>query len=170
MVCVTRVVYQATTQVISIAKQVSKYYDAENKWTLNINYMIIIIRILICDSVHHKISKDSYRRLHNCTRCYVMMFLRVMWRRFTCVQYKYGYYYLIYYNVSVCSPGRYGQDCAETCGNCFNNTICLPEAGRCQDGCIVGYQGIVCKDSSYFSWSLSLFSFFISFYRLNYQL
>ena len=44
MVCVTRVVYQATTQVISIAKQVRKNYDAENKLTLNINYMIIITR------------------------------------------------------------------------------------------------------------------------------
>ena len=62
--------------------------------------------------------------------------------RYHCLRYRELTIY-----ISVCDPGLYGQDCGTTCGNCRNNSICDPVSGLCEDGCEVGYQGSICKDS-----------------------
>lgn len=42
--------------------------------------------------------------------------------------------------------GMYGVNCVEKCGICKNNEICDIVNGMCLNGCVVGYNGIVCKD------------------------
>ena len=47
----------------------------------------------------------------------------------------------MYYYISVCSPGRYGQDCKEQC-LCENGAHCHPQNGQCT--CTLGYVGQFC--------------------------
>jgi hypothetical protein len=44
-----------------------------------------------------------------------------------------------------CGSNKYGHDCAEHCGHCFNGT-CDKVTGVCTDNkCSAGYQGDQCK-------------------------
>ncbi|XP_034231279.1 phosphatidylinositol phosphatase PTPRQ-like [Thrips palmi] len=39
----------------------------------------------------------------------------------------------------VCSPGRYGANCTEPCGQCSGQKVCDPFTGICPQGCSTGY-------------------------------
>ncbi|XP_046560348.1 receptor-type tyrosine-protein phosphatase kappa-like [Haliotis rubra] len=45
----------------------------------------------------------------------------------------------------MCPEGKYGQDCAQTCGHCYQKS-CDPEYGECQKNCEEGYSGHYCTD------------------------
>lgn len=44
-----------------------------------------------------------------------------------------------------CIAGKYGLDCKEDCGNCFDNSQCFHVNGTCLSGCSASYQGHTCK-------------------------
>ena len=46
----------------------------------------------------------------------------------------------------MCEFGKYGQNCSETCGKCFENT-CNHINGTCADGCAAGFMTNLCKTS-----------------------
>ncbi|XP_048222033.1 scavenger receptor class F member 1 [Perognathus longimembris pacificus] len=43
-----------------------------------------------------------------------------------------------------CDPGRYGDQCSESCGHCAPNATCSPITGSC-DSCEPGWNGTLCK-------------------------
>ncbi|XP_006977454.2 scavenger receptor class F member 1 isoform X1 [Peromyscus maniculatus bairdii] len=43
-----------------------------------------------------------------------------------------------------CSPGRYGEQCRESCGHCKPNATCSPVTGNCES-CKPGWNGTQCK-------------------------
>ena len=46
----------------------------------------------------------------------------------------------------MCENGMYGQNCSETCGNCFEST-CNNVNGTCAEGCEAGFMKNLCKTS-----------------------
>ena len=44
-----------------------------------------------------------------------------------------------------CIDGKYGLDCKEDCGNCFESSQCFHVNGTCLSGCSGSYQGHTCK-------------------------
>lgn len=47
--------------------------------------------------------------------------------------------------LTACSDGFYGNECTETCGNCFMNAVCDKVTGQCPGQCESGWQGSLCK-------------------------
>ena len=43
-----------------------------------------------------------------------------------------------------CENGTYGQECANTCGQCIDD-FCFHTNGTCLNGCGPGYVGELCK-------------------------
>lgn len=43
-----------------------------------------------------------------------------------------------------CENGTYGQECANTCGQCIDD-FCFHTNGTCLNGCGPGYIGELCK-------------------------
>ena len=50
---------------------------------------------------------------------------------------------MIYF--TACLNGTYGQECNNTCGNCFGQEQCLHTNGTCLSGCDTGFVGEECK-------------------------
>ena len=46
-----------------------------------------------------------------------------------------------------CMPGKYGLNCASTCGQCGDVLDCSNIDGLCQTGCSPGFHGQLCKES-----------------------
>lgn len=53
-----------------------------------------------------------------------------------------------------CKTGSFGFDCNETCGHCNEVNQCSKIDGICYTGCKAGFQGDLCRSSSYFWWFL----------------
>lgn len=49
--------------------------------------------------------------------------------------------------ILACSKEKYGKNCNQTCGHCFNNIACHHENGICPQGCAAGYQTNTCNTS-----------------------
>ena len=47
-----------------------------------------------------------------------------------------------------CDGGRYGQNCSNTCGFCFQKEQCHSITGKCAHGCENGYKGDRCTQSN----------------------
>lgn len=54
------------------------------------------------------------------------------------------YYFL------VCFIGKYGLNCREICGYCYNNLDCYYGNGICLEGCDFGYWNYECKICMFF--------------------
>lgn len=46
-----------------------------------------------------------------------------------------------------CPPLKYGENCSELCGNCFDNLPCNHIDGTCMKGCQEGFRGQRCRTS-----------------------
>ena len=63
---------------------------------------------------------------------------------------KKNHYHLIQdLDFTACSSGTYGQDCAETCGNCDGGAPCDAVDGSCATGCAPGWTGGTCSNCEY---------------------
>ncbi|KAK7102416.1 hypothetical protein V1264_020636 [Littorina saxatilis] len=49
-----------------------------------------------------------------------------------------------------CADGIFGSGCSQRCGQCLNSSVCRHDNGFCEQGCSVGYGGILC-DTKYAS-------------------
>lgn len=54
---------------------------------------------------------------------------------------------------SACPVGKYGPNCGEICGHCYNNTVCYHGNGTCLEGCEAGYWNHNCKTRALFSFN-----------------
>lgn len=55
--------------------------------------------------------------------------------------------------ILACGKGKYGINCSQTCGHCFNNTACHHENGTCQQGCAAGYKTHKCNTSKRYTYT-----------------
>lgn len=55
--------------------------------------------------------------------------------------------------ILACSIGKYGINCSQTCGHCFNNPACHHENGTCTQGCAAGYQTHKCNTSKWYAYT-----------------
>ena len=46
---------------------------------------------------------------------------------------------------TACPSERFGYDCREECGNCYQKNACNHINGTCADGCNEGFKGQLCK-------------------------
>ena len=46
---------------------------------------------------------------------------------------------------TACPPGRFGFECRDECGNCYQRHACTHVNGFCADGCNEGFKGQLCK-------------------------
>lgn len=68
-----------------------------------------------------------------------------------------------------CSPGSYGANCLQKCGQCRGNSTCNMFDGSCPDGCSAGYIGSLCSESKYIFYdSISKFWWLIFFFQFWY--
>lgn len=51
---------------------------------------------------------------------------------------------IISYVFLECDGGFFGDNCAESCGECFGKEQCHHVNGTCLKGCAYGYSGINC--------------------------
>lgn len=61
-----------------------------------------------------------------------------------------------------CSPGNYGINCLQKCGECRGKSPCNKINGSCPDGCSAGYIGSLCSEREYF---YDIFSDFFGWQR-----
>ena len=66
-----------------------------------------------------------------------------------------------------CSPGTYGYNCSESCGECFQKEQCHHVNGSCLKGCAYGYSGVNCKKDEGMNRSMNVNSSFI-FWNLRF--
>lgn len=62
----------------------------------------------------------------------------------------------IYKWFSACLNGKYGPNCREICGHCYNNSDCYHGNGTCLEGCDPGYWNHECKTRTFFFYNQSL--------------
>ena len=56
---------------------------------------------------------------------------------------------LLHKYVTVCTEGKYGPECVNTCGKCKNSEPCDGATGACSE-CLTGYQSPLCKGKMLF--------------------
>ena len=56
--------------------------------------------------------------------------------------------FLFYLTDEGCSEGFYGANCQTQCLTC-NSIICMPEDGRCLNGCVDGKNGDFCQEGEH---------------------
>lgn len=49
-------------------------------------------------------------------------------------------------SLSGCDSYTYGPNCKLHCGHCLNEEPCDLNTGQCQNGCLPGFKGDLCKD------------------------
>ena len=46
--------------------------------------------------------------------------------------------------ISGCDDGKYGENCANSCGNCAGSDVCAKTDGVCPGTCAPGFKGLQC--------------------------
>lgn len=57
--------------------------------------------------------------------------------------------YIDIYVCKACETGTYGKHCTGVCGNCSGEWNCNHTTGICANGCIAGFKGESCKESTF---------------------
>ena len=56
-------------------------------------------------------------------------------------------YQSLFNSCLACETGKFGQNCSETCGKCFENKPCNHVNGTCAGGCAAGFMTELCNTS-----------------------
>ena len=53
---------------------------------------------------------------------------------------------VLFWFLTECDGGKFGQNCDETCGKCVNGEHCDHVNGTCFNGCDRGFKGFNCNE------------------------